>query len=69
MKKRKPDSISIAAARNRLTQERFCYLAGISVSTFRKQKAKGNYTLPMLQSLDRALHFTDEECVRLIKGV
>lgn len=43
--------------------------AAIGKRTFENHKKKGDYLLSELTRLDAVLHFTDEECISLIRGV
>lgn len=46
-----------------------CRQAAIKERTFEYHISKGDFPLSELTRLDAVLHFTDEECIRLIRGV
>lgn len=63
--------IDVAATRAgfRKRREEMCRLANIPLSTFNRQRKKGDYPLSEIQRLHRVIHFTDEECKQLVGGM
>ena len=51
------------------SQKDVCYEAAIAERTFQYHLANQDFPLSELTRLDAVLHFTDEECCRLIRGV
>lgn len=71
MKKHDPTRIiDAAAARAGYNRKRaeMCRLAAVPLSTFNAQRAKGDYPLSVIHRLNGVLHFTEEECRKLIGG-
>ena len=51
------------------SRKEVCYEAAIKERTFEDHLTKGDFLLSELTRLDAVIHFTDEECIRLIRGV
>ena len=45
-----------------------CQMAQIPLSTFNVRLKRGGWSTSELRRLDRVVHFTDEELIRLIRG-
>ena len=45
-----------------------CRMAAVPLSTFNKQRERGDYPLSVLKRLNRVIQFTDEECAHLLRG-
>jgi len=48
--------------------EQMCQMAQIPLSTFNVRLKRGGWSTSELRRLDRVIHFTDEEIVRIIRG-
>lgn len=70
--KRAVAEITIRAAQARAGYFRktsqMCQMAQIPLSTFNVRLKRGGWSTSELRRLDRVLHFTDEELIRLIRG-
>lgn len=48
--------------------EKMCQMAMIPLSTFNVRLKRGGWSDTELRRLDRVIHFTDDEIVRIIRG-